>query len=251
MSLALLCLVSQVANAHEYWLEPDAFMLDPQAALSVTVRIGENLEGRPYPFDPRAYRYAVWSSPECRADLSGQSVRGGLQELQAFGTGLHSLTVSSFEQSLTYPSQDKLLQFLKSVGQEALLTSPAAKTLPDAQITEHYRRSSKLLVHFGAMRGADRRVGSDREWVAVEDGFILHDRHGVIANHPVQIYCRSPQGASAVARQEVTTDGQGKIFLPLPPASQCLLNAVIIELEGAYSDLESDWVSLYLQTEKR
>ncbi len=246
--LALVGLAPASVVAHEFWLQPDAFVLEPGASVSIIVRIGEDLVGRPFPFDPRAYRSALWSGPERKVELSSLPSRAEFNGLPAYGTGLHSLTVSSFEQSLTYRDLTELQRFLKSVGQEELLMSVAGQSLPRTQITESYARSSKVLVHFGQVEGRDTRVSTGREWVALEDGFILFNNDGGAGGHEVQIYCKTQSDNHAVIRQDTRTRSDGHIFPDLPPDAMCLLNAVFVELTGSGSDLTSDWVSLLLQT---
>ncbi len=246
--LALVILAPASVDAHEFWLQPNAFVLAPESSVSVTVRIGENLEGQPFPFDPRAYRSAMWSGPAQAVELSGLPSRAEFTGLPAYGAGLHSLTVSSFEQSLTYRDQNDLLHFLKSVGQKDLLMSAAGQGLPRKQIRERYMRSSKVIVHFGPVTGADTRVSKGREWVALDDGFVLFDHERVAEEQEVQIYCKTRNDDHPVIRQNIRTRRDGRISPDLPPNATCLLNAVFVELAGSGSDLTSDWVSLLFQT---
>ncbi|MEM9637768.1 MAG: hypothetical protein AAGA94_08990 [Pseudomonadota bacterium] len=248
LSCAALCIAPQITGAHDFWMEPNAFLLDRDAALSVTVRIGENLEGAVFPFDPRAYKYAFWRGDGSTLDLALVPLRSPVKTLAPLGNGLHSLTVSSFPQSFTYASQDDLRRFLQSVGQEHLLASELGRGLPDTEIGEAYKRSSKLLVHFGEISGADMRIGRDREWVAQENGFVLFDQTGVAADHPVQVYCKGDGPTSHADRYETRTDALGAVDPVLPANASCLLNAVFVEFGRGDSDLKSDWVSLYFRT---
>lgn len=244
----LTCAVPFAASAHEYWLEPDTFSPQMSSSVAVTVRVGENLDGQRFPFDPRAYKYAFWSGPDGRLDIGRQPVSAELQGLSAFGEGLHSLVVSSFHQSLTYETENDLRLFLQSIGQENVLETTAGHNLPIKKITEKYKRSSKMLVHFGLKKGADRRIGTDREWVAIESGFVLFDLLDVAANHPVDVQCRTDGGIGVPVRQTLFTDEHGRLDPDLPMDHQCLLNAVFIGFDVEKSDLTSDWVSLFFRT---
>ncbi|MGZ2256666.1 hypothetical protein [Roseobacter sp. A03A-229] len=245
---AVLCMAPASAPAHEFWLQPSSFLLAPDELLSVTVRIGEDLDGTAFRFDPRAYRSAKWSGSDQAVELSALPSRADFEGLPAYGTGLHSLTVSSFEQKLTYRSQNELRRFLTSVGQQDLLETPAGRRLPQTQVQERYTRSSKLLVHFGAVEGADAGTTDRREWVALEDSFVLFDRDGVAANQPVQIYCKTQAEPNVVARRDSRTGHGGRISPKLPSNATCLLNAVFVELSESAGDLTSDWVSLFFRT---
>lgn len=246
--LLLMCAAPFVASAHEFWLEPDTFSPQMSSSLVVTVRVGENLDGRRFPFDPRAYKYAFWSGPDGRLDIGRQPVSAQLHGLSAFGEGLHSLVVSSFHQSLTYETENDLRNFLQSIGQEDVLETPAGKNLPTTRITEKYKRSSKLLVHFGSKKGADSRVGMDREWVAIESGFVLFDLMGVAAGHPVEMQCRTDAEIDGIVRQTMFTDENGRLDPDFPRDHQCLLNAVFIGFDAEKSNFTSDWVSLFFRT---
>ncbi|WP_298914491.1 hypothetical protein [uncultured Roseobacter sp.] len=248
LGLLTAMILGGMAEAHEYWLEPSAFLLEPDEELSVTVRVGEALEGRTFPFDPRAYKAVIWAGARDQVDLSAQQVRAKVSELQPFGNGLHSLTVSSYDQTLTYKNRNDLLSFLKSVGQEALIEELSDQDLPATSITEMYRRSSKLLVHFGTLDGEDSRRSLSREWVAMGNGFVLFDQDGVAANQSVQILCRSQETGAVSMSLTMKTHAAGQVSPRLPERSVCLLNSVFVEPGGAKSDLKSDWVSLHFKT---
>ncbi|MBW4707437.1 DUF4198 domain-containing protein [Roseobacter sp. YSTF-M11] len=248
-ALLLVMLAMSPARAHDFWLEPDSFRPMPGSALTVTVRIGEALDGQSYPFDPRAYKYALWSGPKGDFDLSLVPVRARQSGMVAIGDGLHSLTVASYDQALTHDTTGDLLHFLTSVGQADLVATDAGRDLPTTNISERYRRSSKLLVHFGSVIGVDRRIGADREWVALGSGFRLFDGPSVAGHHPVQVHCRQRGEDRPVTRQDLKTDAEGVVHPRVPRDGECLLNAVFIGFDGAESDLTSEWVSLFLHTE--
>jgi hypothetical protein len=230
-------LLALPAQAHEFWIAPQALQVEPGAVLQPKVRIGEQLDGSAFRFDPRAYAQALWVGPDFATVLNTRRLAEGDVTLKARRPGLHILAVASFPQTHIHATREK---FDAYVNAERLRL--AAPVVPqNGQIRETYSRFSKTLVRFGKGSGQDRRIGLAREWVRSGDIFTLYQGATPLPGQPARLMCRMPDGA--VQQSLLVTDAKGQTPAPKGTARECLLNAVILEPRG--KDWHSDWVSTF------
>ena len=241
--LALVCaLAVQGAQAHEFWIEPDAMAPPAGATVAMQVRVGERLDGDVFPFEPRAYAQAYWVGPHSARVLHAQPVTRRDISLAAQGAGLHILAVASFGQRLKYASLAEFEAFAESVGAGAVLQDAPPVAERDGSVREVYRRFSKTLVRFGGNAGHDRRLGLEYEWVQSGDVLTLFASDQAVQGHPVDLLC---EDSNAHVRQtRLQTDTLGQVRPEIGDARRCLINAVFLTPPAVGGVWTSDWVSL-------
>jgi len=247
---ALLCVVglASAGSAHEFWIEPGDFFAARGATIQATVRVGQGMDGKAFPFEPRAYQIALWVGPDTARDLTRAPLQKGDVSLKALGDGLHTLAVTSYGQLLIYPTLAEFDEFTTSIKLPELTDRHIADGLPETDIRERYRRLSKTLINFGTQTGTDRRIGLEREWVADKGRFTLFDGAEPVPDREVVLQCRQGETITALTRQALTTDATGAVAPNLPDGAQCLLNTVFLERATGDVVWKSDWVSLYFNT---
>ena len=238
---ALIWAVSMgTGEAHEFWIEPTAFLFENGETAAADVVVGERLVGTRFPFEPRGYAKAIWAGPDGATDLSRLALARGPLSLSQKGEGLHILAVESFPQRLTYDTPADFESFARSVGQADALRHVSV----EGPVSETYRRLSKTLVHFGLAKGQDRRIGLAREWVSDGTSFQLFDGTEPVGDQAVFLFCRrDQQEPTAVA---LRTNGEGRVSPHPPSGATCLLNTVFLTFDRHW---QSDWVSILFQIE--
>ena len=230
-------------NAHEFWIEPSDLMPAQGDELHVQVHVGERFQGALFPFHPRAYEAAYWVGPETVQPLHTQPLAQGDLTLSAQGDGLHILAVASFGRTLTYTSLKEFEAFAAEIGASAALADVPPQTEHDGTLQETYRRFSKTLVYFGSRTGADKRLGLEYEWVQSDEVITLFSPHGRVPHHPVDLFCRHPNGQ--VSQQRLQTASGGQVAPDEAAAKRCLINAVFLTPAKSSKRWSSDWVSMF------
>lgn len=248
MGACMLCVTASHALAHEFWIEPQDFILPAGGAFKPQVRVGEHLDGRAFAFAARGYETALWVGPDQTRVRVGDDLEGPSAHLRAMGKGLHVLAVASFPQQLVYESEAEFRDFVTEIDAESTVIGGAVTT-PDGRLHESYRRFSKTLVHFGEKTGVDTRIGLAREWVKTGNSFTLFRDSAPVPSQPVTLFCRLKHpGHHHIKELKMMTDTQGTITPILPPASTCLINTVFLDPTATIGHWKSDWVSMLLGT---
>lgn len=220
--------------------------LPAEGRFEAQVLIGEELTGIRYPFEPRAFEMAIWAGPERVQDLSRLPLNRGAPALRPMGGGLHALVVQAYPQRHRYADKSDFLDFVQSVGLAGRLNTDHPGIAADGSVAETYRRISKTLVHFGPDTGADRRYGTDHEWVRQPGGFRLYSGSGILADQPVMLACRN-EATQIVAIKSLETDAEGRVAPSFPDDLTCLLNTVLLKRQADGSWF-SDWVSILFRS---
>jgi hypothetical protein len=235
-------------HAHEFWIESERLLIPQDAHMEPVLMIGEHPEGQAYAFQPQAYALVIWSGPGAQVELSRLPLSAPDPSRAAFAPGLHSLSVSTYPQKLTYASLDDFRAFLKEIGKEDLIATDTYELPADGEVHETYRRFSKTIVHFSDRSGEDGRTGLMREWVWQDGGFTLFENNKPSADQKTHVSCASGPFPSATTEFALFTDRNGTITPPLPEEGRCLINTVFVEYDAVADRWRSDWVSLFLLT---
>lgn len=245
--------------AHEYWLEPEQFMLPADNPLRVDIRIGQHFKGDSFTYIPDQ----VESLQLHRGDASRRitPTMGDFPAIitQSLGDGLHILTLSSSLFSLTYYEPETFPNFVRKEGHPWAIEQHKKRGLPETGFTEGYRRHAKSLIRVGDGQGNDRRTGLTFEWVLqgnpyTEQGPLVaqlwwHDQ--VLPDAPCRLFVRQD---GRVQEHVLRTDEGGRVTLPHSAGAVYLLNAVQLTLPeqatlaNTRAVWESHWASLTFAT---
>ncbi len=242
VAMAGLFVTALPLTAHEFWIEPGSFALEPGAALSAQVLIGEGFRGAPQRFEPRAFARAIWSGPDHAKELSILPIRDGAPRLAPFGSGQHILAVQSHPSTHVHASEAAFQAYLDGIGLTGRVNAAAASLRTDGQVIEEYVRFSKTLIDVGPDPGSDRRTGLRHEWLRETHGFRLYSGNRARADQPATLFCRTDANGDVTISTWIT-DTSGQITPDLPPGGQCLLNTVLLnrQPDGSW---RSAWVSI-------
>lgn len=250
---ALLVMAPLIGGAHEYWIEPAEFRVEPGGPILADLKVGENFEGKVNPYHPN-YSFGAWvvDGGELRNASSSTGDIPAFTEV-AGGPGLHILAYYSRPARLTYTELGKFARFLAGKGLDWAIEEHRKRGLPETGFVEAFSRCAKALVQAGAGGGEDAFVGLPLELVA---GANPYDLPAGTAALPVTLLWQGEPLVNAqiaifrdkdgVEVTKVQTDAEGKASIPLGAGGKFLLNAVhIIPWDKQPDDAwHSYWASL-------
>lgn len=252
LALGLL-LIGSPAWAHEFWISPEAYLIESGEEIQADLRVGQEFKGSAYPYNPARFE---------RFDLvqngKSTSVQGRLGDRPALNVpaeadGLVTIVHETTDSRLTYREWAKFEKFATHKDFKELLAEHRARGLPDEDFVELYRRFAKSLVAVGSARGSDSEVGLRTEIIALANPYTDAISHMPIrlmldgnprADAQIELFDRAPDGAVEITLHR--TDAQGEADLPVTPGHDYLVDAVtMIPLEA--DDVMEDpvWYSLW------
>jgi uncharacterized GH25 family protein len=249
LSVLLVC-ATLPAVAHEYWLEPARFVLEPGQSVPIHIYVGESFKANSFPYLRDEYKTFVIAG--ARGDQPVKATDGDDPILvKPSAPGLTVIASHTVPEKVSFDGWDKFEAYLTYEGLEQIATKHREQGKPTTGIVEHYVRCAKLLLKVGEGRGDDRALGLPLELVAERNPYTLApgDMLPVRLLHygkpiaGVQITAFSK--ADPNARQRVRTDAQGRGRIALPAAGPWLLNAVhMTDSNTAGVHWQSWWASM-------
>jgi uncharacterized GH25 family protein len=149
-SLLIVLLIGFIAQAHEFWMQPDKFFYQPGESLVVSFKVGENFTGEPVDLKKNRIETLELHQREQITDLA-LSVQEGQKEnintkLAAEGT---YMVVMKTNNAFIALDGEKFNEYLKEDGLDDIYSHRERnKTLADSA-REFYSRHTKLLIQCG------------------------------------------------------------------------------------------------------
>ena len=223
--LLILCLcICMRAHAHDFWVNPDSFVVSVGASTALTMQVGHGDARRTSPVPSRRIRrFAAWTPGGDVIDLRNDG------RLAPAEPGLHLLVLETDADALSHLPPDR---FAAYVAEEGLWPAAAAR---GRDVFERYRRVAKALIQAGAPGEGSQDLATKRLGMPLEIVLLQPPSDGATLAAQV-IYKGRPlaralvkltdldHDAQAVAAQ--VTDGEGRVHLPRPPPGHWLLNVV-------------------------
>jgi len=244
--------------AHDFWLDPSTFHAQPGDPVSLTLRVGENLQG-----DTLPYIDDWFSDYRVRNDGGEQTIDGIMGDdpagkFVAGAPGIHLVGYRSTNNFVELESQ-KFHDYLVKEGLESVVEIRNQRGDGDIPGREDYSRCAKTLVSVGDRYSGDifnKPLGYTLELVPEENPYAMAPGDSL----PVQLlYLSEPiEDVLVVAftqdepekKTSARTDESGRVSLKLSQPGNWLVKAVhIIEIppSNKKADWESFWASLTFQ----
>lgn len=250
-----------MAKAHEFWVEPLDYMVEPGAPVVAHLRVGQDFAGSVQTYFPA--RFARF---EVRMGDTIHPVEGRLGDQPALdmvtqGQGLAVIVHETQGDSLQYRTRALFEGFVAEKDVGDVLTRHAERGLPELAFREAYTRYAKSLVAIGDGAGADREVGLLTEFVALANPYT----DDLSAGLPVRLLYQGTPRAMAqfdvfardaegqVTHRVIRTDAAGEALVPVVPGTEYMLDAVVMEDTGnddatAGPVWHSAWANLTFRT---
>jgi uncharacterized GH25 family protein len=252
MSLALAAMPFAV-QAHEFWIEPEAYQVAPGADMIASLRVGQNFGGSAQAYLPPSFeRFDL----NCAGNLKPVEGRAGdrpAMTVIAPSDGLCVVIHQTRDYTLTYREWEKFVSFVEHKDFTTALADHAARGLPEVGFVEQYSRYAKSLIAVGDGAGQDSVVGLETEIVAGANPYTDDVSGGL----PVQVFYqgtprvdvqvelfeKAPDGAVEITLHR--TDGEGHVTLPVKAAHSYLVDAVVLRPMTPKAERDPVWESLW------
>lgn len=251
----LLTLTAAPAMAHEFWIEPADYTVDPETMIVGDLVNGQDFAGTRLPYlTNRFVSFQAFSQGKI-ADVPGRNGDSPALGMAPLADGLHVLSYQSTPATLDYESWDKFQTFVDHKKFGDVRRQHDARGLPESGFTEVYTRFSKTLVGVGSAAGADGSTGLDTEIVALtnpytddlSDGmtFQLFYRGAPRVNAPFEVFEKAADNTVAVTFYE--TDDQGRVTVPVKSGYSYMADAVVLREPTAAMAAETGavWETLW------
>lgn len=244
-----------VANAHEFWIDLDAYQVQPGDPLVANLRNGQNFNGVALAwFDHRFTRFDQVMGDDVASVDGRMGDTPALQDMAA-GDGLLVILHETVPANLTYTEWDKFLTFAAHKDFPDAAGDHLAAGWSQERFNESYTRHAKALVAVGAGAGSDRAFGLATEFIALtnpyDTGFdgnmaVQLEYQGVPRpNAQVEVFERAPDETVAISLYR--TDAEGRAVIPVRAGHTYLFDAVVLRPapQAGSSDTAPVWETLW------
>jgi len=252
--LAVSTFVATPITAHEMWLQPTSFQIEPGDVLEADIRVGQDFVGGRFGYFPDNFLRFDVALAGVVAGIDGRIGDRPAAKVQTQDNGLHVLIYETTKSSLTYREKGKFEKFVKHKDFTGVMAEHAARGLPEVGFVEIYSRHVKSLIAVGDAQGQDRAFGLETEIVAmanpytddVSAGFpvtvLYRDRPR--ADVQVEIFEKAPD--ETVKVMLTRTNGLGQAIIPVKAGHTYNLDVVLIRATDGPKDAVWDtlWAGL-------
>lgn len=261
----VLILFVLLAQAHEFWLQPNVFFAETGQTIPIEVMVGEHFNGeRSEGKKNRLVQYVHWSSG-VRQDLAPALKEGhyGIVPLRINKTGTHLVAFANTNKYLSMRA-DSFLLYLREDGLNQIVELRQERHETQTRSREFYRRCVKTLIQAGPVTSTDKTFSLDTgmplEIIPVQNPygvkpggwaeFRLVFDHKPLANALVRYWSRpvttrkelpdvKPKG---LMEEQQRSDAQGRVRFRLR-AGQNMIS--LVQMVPATDTKEADWQSYW------
>ena len=249
ITFILLTSSSLPGHAHELWLEPENFIIQPNSKLNAHIKVGQKFNGDKFPYlhsETKSLKLFLKKKTIILKLRDGDypAIQSSLKK-----AGLYTLSYESIPERVNYKNFETFQSFLKEqdIWDE---WSEKNSSLINTDINETYTRYAKSLINVGDGLGEDFNTGLLFELIALNNPYVSENKVEILllyknkpfANSQITIFNKiNDQTIISKTR----TDNNGKAFIPLNKGGIFLLSAVHFKKsEIKNADWHSLWASL-------
>ncbi len=239
--------------AHDFWLEPSSFRLEPGTVVELRLRVGEHFVGDALPRDPAMLAQFIAAGPDGTRSVPGRNGMDPAGTLRIEKPGLAIVGYRSHH-SRVEQTPDAFDAYLAEEGLDRILAVRAARKPTAAMVPELFSRCAKALLLAGPVDPSshDRALGFTLEFVSDRNPYTMRPGDDL----PLRLLYegRPLEGALVVAMNKqdpastlrARSDRDGRVSLRLPRDGAWLVKAVhmIPWSSSADAEWESFWASL-------
>lgn len=252
-SIALIGIAGKGALAHEFWIDPNPFIIAEGAPAIADLRVGEDYRGAPQPYLTQSFTRFDIVQGNVPRPVTGRLGNIPAMRVDGLGAGLAVVVHETAGQDLTWTGWDRFLAFAQHKDLGDVTAMQAARGLDQEDVTEVYIRYAKSLLAVGDGAGADRRMGLRTEFVALTNPYRDDPAQGFAAqlwlddapraDVQVEVFAKAPDGAVMVGLAR--TDAAGIVRLPVVAGMRYMLDAVVLEPVAPVQAGDPEWRTLW------
>jgi uncharacterized GH25 family protein len=242
------------AAAHEFWIEPKAFSVQPGASIVADLKVGQNFRGDTYPYLKSQFVSFRVSDRSGARDVKGDEGDIPAVNIRSAVKGLHVISYLATAHRLDFDKWEDFVEYVEYEGLGWVAEAHKRRGLPESGFAEDYVRCAKALVQVGEPSAMDRDLatGMPLELIADQNPYaaptpselpvILLWRGKPIGDIQIRVF----QDNGTVTDTTTRTNPDGKAVISLQGGGRFLLNAVHMQEAPPERDTkwESYWASL-------
>jgi uncharacterized GH25 family protein len=255
IALLLVLIGAELAQSHEFWLQPKKFKYALNEELSVDFIVGENFEGDPWDLKKHKIEKLELSHGLKTVDLRSQVKPDAKEKLKYKFTeeGTYMLSMQS-DNAFIEMAADKFNDYLKEDGLDQVLDARTKSNTLDRPSKEFYSRHVKLIVQAGAKTDDTfkKRTGIRVEIVPQQNPYLLKSGDYLqclvlfdnkpLPHQMVKIWNKI---GNASIQQNAYTENDGMVKFPISSRGPWMVSTVhMIASEKPGADWHSFWSSL-------
>jgi len=236
-----LALLTTPALAHELWIEPESYLIEPDGRLVARLVNGQHFDGIDIAYFPqRIVRFEVMLGDEV-APVEARMGANPAMDSAPLGEGLHRAVYVSTVSVVKYADYAAFDRFVAHKDFQAVRERHLSRGLPEADFGEAYTRYSKALIGVGDAAGDDARAGLAVEIVALDNPYTadlaggmrvqVFWQDGGEAYSQVELFDKAPDGSVTITLHR--TNAEGIAILPVQPGHSYLADHVVLRAPSA------------------
>ena len=262
-SLLLILMIAPAASAHEFWIEPVQYYVEPESMIEASLRLGDDFEGSTVAYlESSTKRFELFNQGRTEK-ITPRLGDDPALALKAQRRGLHVVVHQSTILTLSYTKWDKFQKFAENKDFKNIKARHKARKLADKYFVEAYSRHSKSLIAVGDGAGEDQQQGLEIELVAMQNPYTSDLSNGLqvtgyyrgepLPDTQIELFEKAPDGTVNVSLHR--TGDTGTVNLPVKSNHQYLVDMVVLRepsesmTKKNRSVWETVWASLTFATQ--
>jgi uncharacterized GH25 family protein len=257
MALLSIVLMCSQAAAHDFWLQPSEYWIDPNTIVAMTLQVGHGpfRQRSPIPAQ-RITRFQAVGPDGSTTEMTprlhiGQPDEDG--DLRFENAGVYVLVLQTDDRAQTHLPSIRFNDYLKAEGLTPALEQRARLHQTDADASERYSRCAKSLVRVRGSSAAGRQatapLGLPLEIVPEVNPY----QSPRAASLPIRVlYFGQPLSGALVKLTHLEhdaepvevhlTDGEGHAQFMMPESGTWLLNVIWTKVSGPSDETDFETV---------
>ncbi len=254
---ASIACITLPAKAHEFWIDPVEYMVQPGDEVVADLRVGTEFDGASQSYIPRNFVRFQYAQNGAAHKVEGVVGDRPAMRMEAEDEGLMVIIHQTGDMAVTWETWEKFKKFVEHKDADWVIDEHMAKGLPKDGVREVYSRFAKSLVAVGAGEGKDVVAGMLTEIVALENPYTGNMADGINVG---VLYKGKPRAATQVEVFElrggdlriftVETNSKGVATVPVKAGYTYMLDSVVLRrtdktpVNGEPFVWESLWANL-------
>ncbi len=240
-------------SAHEFWIEPQNYQINPGDPIVAQLKTGEFFEGADHSYIRSSFKRFDLVMGDRAIPITGRDGDFPPIDISPAGSGLAVLVQVSNGDTQTYDQWDDFVTFAKAEFLDGLLDRHLARGLSKTEIVEQYVRYAKSMVAVGDGAGADRALGLRLEFIAEANPYVHVPAEGLpvrlmFEGRPLTetlVVVFEKAGLRDARTLKLKTDGAGRIHVPVKRGHSYLVDAVLpLPLDRPGAHWQTLWATL-------
>ena len=227
-------------NAHEFWIEPDKFIVESDEKISANLKVGQMMNGVSYGYYPKRFNRFELKTQDKIRPVSGRLGDKPAINIKSQGNHLVTIIYSTTDSIVSYNEWPIFEKFLIEKSLMAVKAEHLVSNFPKTQFKEIYSRYAKTLIGSGNSHGKDQYVGLEIELVLNKNPYKEDMTNGLAitlfyqgvpqVNTQIEVFSRAAD--KKVRRDTIITNEYGRVTIEVSSQTDYMINAVIMRKPG-------------------